>query len=242
MDNTLASLIRTSRESIGKAYEKHLGRIAVFSSFSNIILPHLARSVAPDIPIVAFMTFYMPFETFEYFVAMDRRYGFNTTVYMVGGKFIGYLINKIGKERVVALPRKEFDLKYQEVKEATGQEIYDADPDECCRLLKLNPAKEAVKNLDAWISGLRNFDLPEIEDNRADGLIKYNPLIKWNETVLREYVNEYNIPDHPLYAKGYRSLGCAPCSRPTRPDEPERAGRWPGKGKKICSIHEDSMK
>ena len=223
--NTIVTKIRAAREFISKANEKHLGHIAVACSFSNIVLPHLARSVIPDIPIFSVLTPYMPIETFKYFVDMDKRYNFNTTVYMVKDTFLNNLISYIGKERTTVISSEEFELKYQETKRATGQELYDANWKECCRLLKLVPQSMAVQDLDAWISGLRIPSKHQPIEKRGS-LLEYMPLLNWKEIDIWKYMAIFGIPVHPYYAMGYRSLGCEPCSAIIDDDAPERDGRW----------------
>ena len=54
------------------------------------------------------------------------------------------------------------------------------------------------------------------------------------------YIQVNEIPSNPLHDAGYRSIGCIPCTRPTTPDEEERAGRWAGSDKLECGIHEST--
>jgi phosphoadenosine phosphosulfate reductase len=69
------------------------------------------------------------------------------------------------------------------------------------------------------------------------GLVKVNPLTNWTKDMVADYIKEHNIPSHPLTARGYTSIGCEPCTRPTKPGEDPRAGRWAGKDKTECGIH-----
>jgi len=241
--NTIVTKIRAAREFISKANEKHLGRIAISCSFSNIVLPHLARNVVPDIPIFSVMTRYMPPETFRYFFEMDKRYGFKTTVYMVRDNFLNNLTSWIGKERTRFISSEEFELKYQEAKRTTGQELYVVNWKECCRLLKLVPQSIAVKDLDAWISGLR---IPKKHQpiEKRDSLLEYMPLLNWNEIDIWKYMAIFGIPVHPYYAMGYRSLGCQPCTTIIDDNDPERAGRWQGTKNcgGECGMHKKVLK
>jgi phosphoadenosine phosphosulfate reductase len=126
------------------------------------------------------------------------------------------------------------------------EELYKTDPDECCRLLKVEPTKEAVKDLDCWICGLRNTegrtrtDYEEVEFK--GGLVKLNPILTWTEVDIWKYMAANKIPVHPLYLEGYRSLGCSPCSNPG--GELERDGRWKGTSKcgGECGIHTQDLK
>jgi 3'-phosphoadenosine 5'-phosphosulfate sulfotransferase (PAPS reductase)/FAD synthetase len=69
-------------------------------------------------------------------------------------------------------------------------------------------------------------------------MIKLSPLADWTRVQVEEYTLEHRLPVHPLYARSYTSIGCAPCTRATQPGEDERAGRWWWEqGQKECGIH-----
>lgn len=126
--------------------------------------------------------------------------------------------------------------------------LWRTDPDECCRIFKVEPTKEAVKDLDAWISGLRRSEgstrrnVQEFE--KIGNIVKVNPILEWTELDIWRYSALYNVPQNPLYKLGYRSLGCAPCSAIVDDEEPERAGRWRGTSKcgGECGIHTKVLK
>ena len=115
-------------------------------------------------------------------------------------------------------------------------------PDLCCRLNKILPLQQALRSRRAWITGRRRDqsptrgDLPVLEV-RSDGLVKINPLATWTGDEVKRYVASQYLPSHPLFELGYRSIGCAPCTRPVCADECERAGRWPGCEKLECGLH-----
>lgn len=116
-----------------------------------------------------------------------------------------------------------------------------ADPDACCAMRKVAPLAAALSGFDAWISGRKRYQtagraaLPLIE--REDGRIKLNPLADWTPAEIAEEHVRRGLPAHPLLAQGFCSIGCAPCTRPTAPDEGWRAGRWAGLAKTECGIH-----
>jgi len=101
--------------------------------------------------------------------------------------------------------------------------------------------------LDAWITGLRRDQwstrvrIRQVEqDLKHGGIVKLNPLASWNEEQVWTYVRANDVPRHPLYEQGFRSIGCAPCTRPVAPGEPPRAGRWwweGGSAPKECGMH-----
>jgi phosphoadenosine phosphosulfate reductase len=123
--------------------------------------------------------------------------------------------------------------------------LYAIDPDQCCDILKVKPTRQAIKEMgvNCWVTGLRctegrtRTDFREIEE-RDKGLIKLNPILIWHEREVWQYLALNNVPVNPLYAKGYRSLGCAPCTKISVGAD-ERAGRWIGTSKcgGECGIH-----
>jgi phosphoadenosine phosphosulfate reductase len=128
--------------------------------------------------------------------------------------------------------------------------LYVTNPDRCCDVLKVGPTRQAIDELGVgcWVTGLRctegrtRTDYREIEE-RDVGLVKLNPILIWHEREVWQYLALRRIPVNPLYAEGYRSLGCAPCSRITSGGD-ERAGRWIGTSKcgGECGIHTRSLK
>ncbi len=102
----------------------------------------------------------------------------------------------------------------------------------CCAIRKLEPLARALEGADIWITGLRRgqsgnrSEVPFAAWDDARGLIKANPLADWSDEQVRSYVKDHDVPVNPLHARGYPSIGCAPCTRAIRPGEPERAGRW----------------
>ena len=123
--------------------------------------------------------------------------------------------------------------------------LYETDPDRCCDLLKVQPVRWAIEQMDVscWVTGLRctegrtRTDYLEVEE-RDEGLLKLNPILLWHEREVWEYLALNSVPVNPLYAEGYRSLGCAPCTRITTGLD-ERDGRWVGTSKcgGECGIH-----
>ena len=130
------------------------------------------------------------------------------------------------------------------------ENLYQTDPDKCCFYLKVLPTRWALEelNADCWVTGLRctegrtRTDFKEIEE-RDEGLLKLNPILIWEEREVWQYLAINNVKVNPLYAQGYRSLGCAPCTRIASGNN-ERAGRWVGTSKcgGECGIHTQSLK
>ncbi len=248
----LQDKVEHAKDVIRKAVEEY-DNIGVACSFGkdSMVVVHLAREVDPTIPIFSVMTAYKPEDTFRYLRRMNTEMNLGVTVYMVADE-VPELLRGDDLE-VKLLPTDEF-RGVASLYSGTNQEIYRVDPDECCRLLKVEPTREAVKYLDAWVAGLRNTegrvreDYEEIEDR--GGLVKINPILTFTEAEVLQYLQEQGIPLHPWYTKefpdgrSYRSLGCEPCTEPIHPDQLEREGRWLNTSKcgGECGIHTRQLK
>ena len=121
------------------------------------------------------------------------------------------------------------------------------DPNLCCYLHKVQPMQKALKDIKAWISGIRRDHTAvraraRILQLQKGGLLKINPLLNCTRADVKRYAEEHHLPAHPLFEKGYRSVGCAPCTIPIGLDQDERAGRWAGRGKTECGLHTDMFR
>ncbi len=124
-----------------------------------------------------------------------------------------------------------------------GANLWERDPDRCCRIRKVEPLLSALEPYEAWVSGIRRDQspsragTPKVKWSERYGVWKIHPLADWDEKRVRAYIVVNEIPYNPLHDAGYRSIGCMPCTRPVRLDEEERAGRWAGSDKLECGIH-----
>lgn len=116
----------------------------------------------------------------------------------------------------------------------------------CCHVRKVEPLNRALKDLNAWMTGLRReqavtrADVRKVEiDRDHSGIVKINPLIEWSTDQVWNYIRENNVPFNRLHKQGYPSIGCAPCSRAVTPGEDLRAGRWwwENPETKECGLH-----
>lgn len=116
-----------------------------------------------------------------------------------------------------------------------GRDAFYASPElrrECCHIRKVEPLRRALHGKQAWITGLRRQHstargvIPRREFDDAHLLLKFNPLADWDEDEVWGYLHVHAVPYNPLYDQGYRSIGCAPCTRPVVAGEDDRAGRW----------------
>ncbi len=120
---------------------------------------------------------------------------------------------------------------------------WEVDPDACCEVRKIRPLRAELARLDAWITAIRRDQTPERASARPAewdakfGLVKVNPLVRWSAADVAAYVAAHDVPVNPLHARGYPSIGCAPCTTPVGIGEDPRAGRWRGSGKRECGLH-----
>ena len=116
----------------------------------------------------------------------------------------------------------------------------------CCEIRKVHPLRRMLKDLDAWITGLRreqtftrsNAKKVEIDESN-NNIIKINPIVDWTNDMVWDYIKKNNIPYNKLHDKGYPSIGCAPCTRAVAAGEDLRAGRWWWENDfhKECGLH-----
>jgi phosphoadenosine phosphosulfate reductase len=115
----------------------------------------------------------------------------------------------------------------------------------CCQIRKVDPLGKILRGKSAWVTGLRaaqsvtRTGLAVLEYDEKFKLIKINPLAAWSEKDLAVYIEKHRLPLNPLYARGFKSIGCAPCTRAVREDEDIRAGRWwwENPEHKECGLH-----
>jgi len=199
---------------IAEALQEYGDRLVVANSLGkdSLVVWDLAKRVSPAIPGFIVTTRFKPTETIAYMNTLVRRYP---------------------------------ELRVFRNDEQIPDELYRTDPDRCCDLLKVKPVRQAIEemNVGCWVTGLRctegrtRTDYKEIEE-RDRGLIKLNPILIWEEREVWQYLAVNGVPVNPLYAQGYRSLGCWPCTRLTAGGD-ERSGRWQGTSKcgGECGIH-----
>ena len=196
-----------------------LGQVALVSSFGaeSVVLLHLVSILAPETPVLF----------------IDTRMLFPET---------------LAYQRELAEKLALCDLRT--IRAHPGKVAFD-DPDgtlhqyntdACCHLRKVAPLERALSGFEGWITGRKRYQgstRQEVDFFEAEGetRIKVNPLAHWGREDLEEYMVNNRLPRHPLVAKGYPSIGCAPCTSPVKPGEDPRAGRWRGSAKTECGIH-----
>jgi phosphoadenosine phosphosulfate reductase len=202
-------------------------RAAIASSFGveDVVLIDLAEQHAPRLRLFTLDTGRLPPETYEVMEAVRRRYRVNIETFFPR------------RERVEQLEREQGFFSFRESVAARK---------ECCAIRKLEPLSRALAGAAAWVTGLRReqsvtrggVELVERDDANG-GILKLNPLASWTGAQIWQYAREHALPVNALHARGYPSIGCAPCTRPVAPGEDLRAGRWWWElpEQKECGLH-----
>jgi len=183
--------------------------LVLAASFEDIVLVDLVTRVAPDVEVVFLDTEAHFSETISFVEEIRARYGLHLTVTRPGPEAAAH---PCGTEQ-------------------------------CCRFRKVEPLRRALAGRRAWLTSLKRSDGP----TRADApivswddsfqLVKINPLATWTEEDVASYLADHDLPVHPLVSRGYRSIGCAPTTRPVAEGDDARAGRWAGLDKSECGLH-----
>lgn len=194
------------------------GRIALVSSFGadSAVLLHMVAQIDKTTPVLFIDTKVLFAETLAY---RDE------------------LVAHLGLSNIITIGPKAARLAAEDPENF----LWASNPGRCCEIRKVLPLGEALEGYDAWISGRKRFQahtrgalaLFESEGGR----IKINPLAHWSAVKIRDYLDAFDLPRHPLVAKNYFSIGCIPCTSPVRPGEDPRAGRWRGSDKVECGLH-----
>lgn len=194
------------------------GRITLVSSFGaeSAVLLHMVAQIDPETPVIFLDTGRLFDETLEH---RDR------------------LVDALGLRDVRSVQPRAHDTENLDPRGA----LWEYAPDLCCQIRKAEPLERALQGFQAWITGRKRFhgatrsSLPSIE--MADWRVKVNPLADWSPDNVAAYMNDHNLPAHPLVDLGFPSIGCAPCTSPVRDGGDVRSGRWAGEDKTECGIH-----
>lgn len=182
----------------------------------------MAARISPHVRVFTLDTGRLPDETFKMIETVRQRYGIAAEIVQPDPDEVLQLINPRGP-----------DLFYESVEARRS----------CCEVRKVRPLDGKLATLRAWATGIRReqaatrANTPKLELSASP--VKINPIADWTAAQLEEYTRRHCVPVHPLYARGYASIGCAPCTRPVLPGEDPRAGRWwwEQNANKECGIH-----
>jgi len=197
------------------------GDVAIVSSFGadSAVLLHMVSEINPDLPIYFLETGKHFPETLDYVEMLKRR---------------------LGLTNVISLHPDAADIEQFD----PHGDLWETDPDSCCHIRKTEPLEPMLEQYGGWITGRKRYQtkergvLPHFELT-SDDRIKVNPLAYWSDADVVAYRQAHDLPEHPLYGRGFKSIGCAPCTSAVAEGEDARAGRWRGLDKKECGIHFD---
>lgn len=231
MDKTLEAI---NRRFSGAAVEEVLDyfaqqystKIALASSFGaeDQVLTDLLQPHRSDVGIFTIDTGRLPYETYDVMDRTNLKYGMKVDVYFPEPADVETLYKRQG-----------INGFYESIENRKR----------CCHARKIEPLKRALHGLKVWITGLRREQSPTrermrlVEYDDANGLLKLNPLIEWNEAEVWAYIHSRNVPYNKLHDNGYPSIGCAPCTRAVAMGDDVRAGRWwwESPEHKECGLH-----
>ncbi len=216
-----------SAEDIIRASAHEFGdRINFASSLGeeDQVITDMIAKVAPKIQVFTLDTGRLFQETYELIAKTQKRYDLNFKVYYPDTEAVEDMVENHG-----------INLFYESV----------ANRKLCCGIRKVEPLGRALKNVDAWICGLRRSQsvtrstLEAFEWDEQNQKIKISPLADWNLDQVHEYIKKHKIDVNPLHAQGFISIGCASCTRAVKPGEDIRAGRWwwETPEQKECGLH-----
>ncbi|MGQ9468709.1 MAG: phosphoadenylyl-sulfate reductase [Nitrososphaerales archaeon] len=207
--------------------ERFHPRVALASSFGaeDTVLIDMLCKIYPKPRIFTLDTGRLHQETYNLMDGIRERYGIEIEVYFPQADSV----KKMVREHGLNLFYKSVELRML-----------------CCNVRKVEPLSRALSELDVWITGLRREQSParaiinKVEIDTVNGsIVKINPLADWSNDQVWSYIRENNVPYNRLYNEGYASIGCVPCTRPIKPCEDLRAGRWwwEQNSAKECGLH-----
>lgn len=212
---------------INWAIDRFKDKVAISSSFQieEVVIIDMAYKTGKPFRVFTLDTGRLNQETYDIMDEVRKRYGIKIEVLFPDRE----AVEKMVKE-------KGLNLFYESVE---NRKL-------CCYIRKVEPLKRILKELDAWITGLRRQqsitrgNVKKIEVDTTYGKhIKINPLVEWNKNEVWDYIKKNKLPYNKLYDIGYAQIGCAPCTRPIKPGEDDRAGRWwwEDAAQKECGLH-----
>jgi phosphoadenosine phosphosulfate reductase len=199
-------------------------RFAIVTSFQDegMALIDLAAGLDAQVRVVTVDTGRLPAETHAMIETVRSRYGIGVEVVTPEAEEVAAMVERHGPN----LFRREVPLRML-----------------CCQIRKVRPLENKLRDFDAWAVGLRREQSEErkfiAKAEQVNQGWKLSPLADWSAVELSDYLERNQVPRHPLYARGYRSIGCDPCTRATEAGEESRAGRWwwEEQAVKECGIH-----
>lgn len=219
-ETSAGEILRTGLKTAG-------GRVSLACSFSleDVVIIDIAYQAGLSLGIFALDTGRLNEETYEVSEALLERYRIKIEWYFPKHKDV----EKLERKKGLFSFRESLDNRH-----------------ECCYIRKVEPLSRALKGLTGWVTGMRRqqsvtrSNLKAIEREEPNGgIVKINPLLEWSESQVKNYAKEHNLPTNRLYSQGFRSIGCAPCTRAIGPWDQVREGRWwwENPEHKECGLH-----
>lgn len=231
VDSLLNTLSAYSAEEGLRWVSAHFGKKAAFSTALGLedqVIAHLIGKNNLDIRIFTLDTGRLFQETYDVLDLTQKKYTTPIETYFPDAQAVQALVTAKG-------PNSFYDSVENRK--------------ECCHIRKVEPLNRALKGVEVWITGVRaeqsanRSGMTLVEWDEQHKLIKYNPLLKWTEQEVLEFVEVNSVPVNSLHKKGYPSIGCAPCTRAVLPGEDIRAGRWWWESSsKECGLHENNKR
>jgi phosphoadenosine phosphosulfate reductase len=196
-----------------QAADEYQGKVVFACSFGaeDVVLLHLISQYAPSIRVISLDTGRLPQETYDVMHKWRKEKDVTIDLYFPDADDVENMVKQDG-----------VNLFYDSVEKRKL----------CCHVRKIKPLKRALKGAEAWVTGLRQeqadsrVNMQAVEDDKAFGIKKFNPLIMWTQQDVWGYIKNNDVPYNALHDQFYPSIGCAPCSRAISVGEDPRAGRW----------------
>lgn len=153
------------------------------------------------------------------------------------------LIERVERHYGIRVEKVRSRLRPEDQAQIYGPALWNVNPDQCCGLRKVEPLREKLSGLRAWITAIRRDQTAvrasarKVEWDVKFQIVKINPIADWSSDDVWKHVRAHNVPYNTLHDFNYPSIGCTHCTRAVRPGEDPRAGRWSGFQKTECGLH-----
>lgn len=154
-----------------------------------------------------------------------------------------HLIERAERHYGIRVEKVRSRLTPEDQAQIYGPALWNVNPDQCCGLRKVEPLREKLAGLRAWITAIRRDQTAvrasarKVEWDGKFQIVKINPIADWSRDDVWNHVRAHNVPYNTLHDVNYPSIGCTHCTRAIRPGEDPRAGRWSGFQKTECGLH-----
>jgi phosphoadenosine phosphosulfate reductase len=223
---------KTPRDILKHALSEHSEIGISFSGAEDVVLVDMAVKINKNVKVFTLDTGRLHPETYQFIEDVRNHYNINIEIYSPEATALQTFTNEKGLFSFYRDGHKE-----------------------CCNVRKISPLKQALSSLDAWVTGQRKDQspgtrnsIPVVEldtafDGLSDELIKYNPLANWSSEEVWNYIRAMEIPYNALHSKGFKSIGCEPCTKAILPNQHEREGRWwwEEATQKECGLHAGNL-